>query len=178
MILILGRFQPLHNGHMKMIKHALEEDPELIIAIGSAGRSNERQNPLSGDERKQMIETILKTEGLDAKVVLVPNTDSDRYYVEHVEKQIGAKPKKLISENPWSIDLFTKAGYSIIVTDRHFELSSTDIRRRIAEGERWEHLVPSKVADYLRSIDAIERIKETEKMEPINFSYRSSQESP
>ena len=164
MILILGRFQPLHNGHMQAIKDASNHDPDLVIAIGSAGKSNEKLNPLSGEERKEMIENILRCEGIDGKVILIPNTDSDKYYVDHVEKQIGAKPDTLISENPWSIDLFTKAGYKIIVPDRHFELSSTDIRTRITNNERWEHLVPSKVADFMKSIDAIERIKHTQKL--------------
>jgi nicotinic acid mononucleotide adenylyltransferase len=44
---------------------------------------------------------------------------------------------------------------------RHLELdadlrdvSSTDVRRRIAAGEPWEHLVPASIADRVREIYA------------------------
>jgi len=159
MILILGRFQPLHNGHMQVFRQALEDDPELVIAVGSAGRSNEPKNPFSGDERKEMIERALQANSMNAKVILIPNTDSDTHYVKHVEKHIGTRPDKVISENPWSIDLFRNAGYEVQVTHRHFELSSTGIRDKISKDQVWEDMVPTQVYQYIKEIDGVERIK-------------------
>ncbi|MBW2971855.1 nicotinamide-nucleotide adenylyltransferase [Candidatus Woesearchaeota archaeon] len=162
MILILGRFQPLHNGHMKVIREAFDKDEEIVIAIGSAGRVDEKENPFSGEERAEMIRKVLDLNGIPARIVLVPNTPTDKGYVQHVEKHIGAKPDKVMTENPWTIDLFSKAGYDVVVTDRHFQISSTKIRKLIASGERWEHFVPSPVPEFIRSIGGIERIKKTE----------------
>ena len=159
MILILGRFQPLHKGHMKVIKDVFEEDKDIVIAIGSAQRKNEKENPFGGDERKLMVEKTLKANNIPARVVLVPNLDSDKYYVAHVEEHVGGKPAKVITENPWTINLFTKAGYEVVVTDRHFELSATEIREKIAKGEKWEDLVPEQVAEFIKEIDGVVRIK-------------------
>ena len=38
--------------------------------------------------------------------------------------------------------------------------SGTEIRRRIVEGEDWEALVPAGVADVIREIDGVSRIKD------------------
>lgn len=159
MILILGRFQPLHNGHMKLIRESAGDDRELVIAIGSAGRKDEKDNPFSGDERKEMLRRALEAEGIHARVVLVPNLPSDEGYVEHVVEHIGGRPAKVVTENPWTIDLFSEAGYDVDVTDRHFELSATDIRRRIAEGRQWEDLVPDEVAGFIEEVRGVERIR-------------------
>ncbi len=166
MILILGRFQPLHNGHMKVIKDSYAEDKDVVIAIGSAGRSNEKNNPFSGEERKEMIENVLAANDIEARVILIPNTDSDTHYAEHVVKHIGRKPDKVITENQWTIDLFTAAGYRVDVTDRHFEISATDIRDRIANDKGWEDLVPIEVTKVIKDIDGIGRIRRLAKDTP------------
>ncbi len=159
MILILGRFQPLHKGHMKLFRETYRKDRDLVIAVGSAGKSHLENNPLTGDERKEMLERALKAGGMAARIVLVPDRPSDEGYVEHVEEQLGARPGRVVTENPWTIELFTKAGYDVDVTDRHFELSSTDIRRRIACGDEWRHLVPEEVAGFLEERGIVDRIK-------------------
>ena len=159
MILILGRFQPLHNGHMKTIIDAYEEDKDITIAIGSAGKSNEKENPFSGEERKNMLEKTFHAEDIPITIVLIPNLPSDEFYVDHVLKHLNSKPSKIITENPWTIDLFTKAGYEVVVTDRHFELSATKIRKKIAEDKQWVDLVPAQVIDIIKEINGTELIK-------------------
>ncbi|MBN1544538.1 nicotinamide-nucleotide adenylyltransferase [Candidatus Woesearchaeota archaeon] len=162
MILILGRFQPLHNGHMKVIRDSLAEDDDLVIAIGSPGKSDQKMNPFSGEERKEMLERTLKARNIAAEIFFVPDRPSDEGYVGHVIEQIGRKPDKIITENPWTIDLFGRAGYKVVVTERHFELSSTEIRNRISKGREWEHLVPEEVAEFINGSRGIERIKRTQ----------------
>jgi nicotinamide-nucleotide adenylyltransferase len=159
MILILGRFQPLHNGHMKVISDAYAEDKDLVIAIGSAGKVGQKTNPFSGEERKQMLDSTLRAAQIYARTVLVPDRQSDEGYVDHVLQQIRGKPDKVITENPWTINLFTKAGFNVAVTDRHFDISSTDIRDRISRGDKWEHLVPQKVAEFVRKSGGAERVR-------------------
>jgi nicotinamide-nucleotide adenylyltransferase len=36
---------------------------------------------------------------------------------------------------------------------------ATEVRQRMANGGRWEDLVPAPVAEYLRSIGAVERVR-------------------
>ncbi len=42
-------------------------------------------------------------------------------------------------------------------------LSGTEVRHRMLKGGDWESLVPSVVAEYIKEIDGIERIRETHK---------------
>ena len=57
--LIVGRFQPFHNGHLFLFKKALSMADKIIFGIGSASIYDEN-NPLSYEQRKQMINTVVK----------------------------------------------------------------------------------------------------------------------
>ena len=46
--LFIGRFQPLHNAHLKDIKDALKEVDVLTIGIGSSNKQRTSDNP--GDD--------------------------------------------------------------------------------------------------------------------------------
>ena len=159
MILILGRFQPLHNGHLKAIEDAYNEDNNLIIAIGSSQKHDEKENPFSGEERRQMLERTLKSNRIPARIVLIPDIKCDSTYTDHIEQYIGAKPDRIITENQWTFDLFSRAGYDVKMTPRYFNISSTAIRELIADGGRWQDLVPEDVMKMIREIDGINRIK-------------------
>ena len=39
--ILIGRMQPVHNGHLQVIDKILEEVDEIIIGIGSAQLSHE-----------------------------------------------------------------------------------------------------------------------------------------
>ena len=158
MTLILGRFQPLHNGHLKVIKDAFAEDKDIMIAVGSSQKSDEKTNPFSGEERKMMIDAVLMAYKIKAKVLLVPDIDSDEQYVKYVERIIGRRFKKVITENPHTVELFRKAGYDVKVTPRYFDISATGIRKKIAEKGDWENDVPKEVSKLIKSVSGVERI--------------------
>lgn len=159
MILILGRFQPLHNGHRKVINDAFKEDDHIVIAIGSAQEYNTKDNPFSSDERAKMIELALSEMKKTAKIVMVPDINDDSQYVSHVEKIVYRRADKLVTENINTIRLFERAGYKVDVTPRHFDISSTKIRERMANGESWEDFLPINVANYIKKIDGVQRIQ-------------------
>ena len=52
---IIGRFQPYHFGHVKLVDHALEKHDHVVILIGSAGLPRTRKNPWTWNERADMI---------------------------------------------------------------------------------------------------------------------------
>ena len=60
--IFIGRFQPLHRGHLKAIKWILKKEKEIFIIIGSFQESLTKNNPFSFQERKEMIEKTLKAE--------------------------------------------------------------------------------------------------------------------
>ena len=61
----VGRFQPLHNGHLTDIKAASKEVDELAIGIGSSQEDHTAQNPFTTTERMEMISLTLKKEGIE-----------------------------------------------------------------------------------------------------------------
>lgn len=58
----IGRFQPLHIGHLETIERALAEVDELVIIIGSARTARNLRNPFTANERREMIESSLPKE--------------------------------------------------------------------------------------------------------------------
>ncbi|RMF91195.1 MAG: nicotinamide-nucleotide adenylyltransferase, partial [Methanobacteriota archaeon] len=58
--LFIGRFQPLHKGHMMIIKRILEETDALSIVIGSSQHAGTPENPFSADEREEMLRRALE----------------------------------------------------------------------------------------------------------------------
>lgn len=55
---ILARFQPIHNGHLELIKKALEENEKVLILIGSADKIGVR-NPIPANIRMELVEESL-----------------------------------------------------------------------------------------------------------------------
>jgi bifunctional NMN adenylyltransferase/nudix hydrolase len=51
----IGRFQPLHNGHKRVIEAALELAEKVIVVIGSSYQPRTPKNPWTAAERSAMI---------------------------------------------------------------------------------------------------------------------------
>ncbi|MDE5831325.1 MAG: adenylyltransferase/cytidyltransferase family protein [Clostridia bacterium] len=54
--------QPLHIGHIGMIKKALSENDRVIILIGSANKEGTTRNPIGIDIRREILEETLQEE--------------------------------------------------------------------------------------------------------------------
>jgi bifunctional NMN adenylyltransferase/nudix hydrolase len=55
----IGRFQPIHNGHLSVIKTILENVDNLIIVLGSDATAKTVKNPWNSKEREDMIRSCL-----------------------------------------------------------------------------------------------------------------------
>ena len=58
---VLARLQPIHKGHLALIKKAVAENDEVYIFIGSADKFNQR-NPLPISLRLQLAEEAIDFE--------------------------------------------------------------------------------------------------------------------
>ena len=58
--LVVGRFQPLHDGHRFLIETAINENENIVIVIGSVGKMDLNKNPLHTDERYRRLGLFLK----------------------------------------------------------------------------------------------------------------------
>ncbi len=69
-LVLIGRFQPFHNGHLDLVKKALDQSDYLIIVCGSANQSFSERNPWTWVEREAMIRSTL-TANLNDRVIVV-----------------------------------------------------------------------------------------------------------
>jgi len=71
--LFIGRWQPLHKGHLALFAKMRQEGRKILIGIRNTGINE--QNPFSVHERMEMI----KKQVPDAKVIVMPNIDAVCY---------------------------------------------------------------------------------------------------
>lgn len=161
--ILIGRMQPVHNGHMQVIKKILEEVDEIIIGIGSAQLSHEAKDPFTAGERIVMISQALSEEGIDSsRYYIIPMQDINfnAIWVSHV-KMLTPPFSIVYSGNSLVKQLFSEEGFEVKqppLYDR-LHLSGTEVRRRIIEDENWQELVPQATADVIQEINGIERMK-------------------
>ena len=158
--LIIGRFQPLHKGHVAAIKEALVACDDLVVVIGSAELSHTAENPFTAGERYQMLLSSLADKER-SRVHIIPIRDVNRYaaWVSHVESYVP--PFDIVfSNNDLTRSLFSQAGYEARRTKAYSprSYSGTEIRRRIAAGEKWQQLVPAPVASIVEALDGRQRL--------------------
>lgn len=58
----LARMQPLHNGHLEVLRIAERTNDKVIVLIGSNDKSGTPRNPLPGNKRKEILEKTLAVE--------------------------------------------------------------------------------------------------------------------
>jgi bifunctional NMN adenylyltransferase/nudix hydrolase len=72
--MLIGRFQPLHNAHLEIIKRCTALTNQLVIIAGSAKQPRTYKNPFTFDERARMI--LAASAGLSMSVYVEPNIDT------------------------------------------------------------------------------------------------------
>jgi nicotinamide-nucleotide adenylyltransferase len=162
--LFVGRFQPLHKGHVEAIKTVLSSLEELIIIVGSSQLSHEFENPFTAGERVTMIKLAFEEEGLDqTKFFIIPVPDANTHAVWVNEVQALTPRFDIVySNDPLTHRLFKEAQIKVksVPFYQRDLYSSSEVRKRIMNDEDWQHLLPLSVADFIKIIDGVSRIKE------------------
>lgn len=169
--LFVGRFQPIHKGHVKAIKDILKQVDELVIVIGSAQYSHGADNPFTTGERITMIRRALESENIPLTrcwIVPVPDLHIHMIWVSEVT---GYTPKFDIvySNGPLTRRLFIEAGVKVEPVPFHKRkiYSSTVIRERMLKNKSWKELVPKSVAQFIKEIKGIERIQDLARTDKV-----------
>ncbi len=167
--LLIGRMQPIHKGHINVIKQTLEEVDELIIGIGSAEKSHTESNPFNGGERILMVTRALREHNIDAsRYYIIPLEDiaCNSLWVGHV-KMLTPPFDIVYSGNSLVQELFEEENIPYIQPHLYNrkEYSGTEVRRRMLNNEDWQSLVPDSVVKVLDEIKATDRIKKLNKKE-------------
>ena len=103
----IGRMQPIHNAHLKVIKMALSEVDKLVIVLGSACQAKTIKNPWTTQERSEMILSCLSKEERE-KVSILPIKDH------------------LYNDNLWLTSL--QSGMTnILIGDKEFDIDDCEV---------------------------------------------------
>jgi len=161
--LFVGRFQPLHLGHIEVIKAISAKSAELVIVIGSAQKSHDLDNPFTAGERVMMLREALKEAGVNSsKYYLISVPDSTMHSVWVSMVQSYSPPFQVVySNDPLTVRLFKEHGFKVkTVKMFHRErYSSTEVRRRMIDGEKWQDLLPQSVSNIIEEIDGVKRLR-------------------
>ncbi len=176
---IHGRFQILHNDHLKYLMAGKEKCRHLVVGITNPDpmltreeniapeRSGPKGNPLTYYERQLLIRAAFKEYGFaleDFSIVPFPVNFPDmyRYYVPMdalffltIYDDWGKRKQKYFSDMGLNIHVLWE------IPPEEKGISSSDIRSNIAKDLPWRHLVPSSVAELLLLWNIPGRIKST-----------------
>lgn len=159
--LVVGRFQPVHHGHVHVIKQAREHAGSVVVAVGSSKDSGTLRNPFTFEERKAMLQAAL---GDDLEVVAVPDIHDPPRWVDHCIALTGAVDE-VFGNDDRTMDLFDDEGYAVFRPglEQRGLWESTTIRAWLAEEDpSWKKAVPKGVAEVLVRIEASKRLRSME----------------
>ena len=175
---IHGRFQVLHNDHIKYLMAGKELCKYLVVGITNSDpsltrdsdanphRSTPLANPLTYYERYLMTQAALLEQGLrltEFSIVPFPINVPEliKYYVPldaifflTIYDDWGQQKKKYFQSLGLKIHVLWK------VPLEKKGLSSSNIRKSMISGEKWEHLVPTSVAKLMKQWKVAKRLKE------------------
>lgn len=133
-----GRFQPFHKGHYQVIEK-LRDEYNLVVLIGSAQKQRTEDNPLSLAERKEILQSCLP----QIETYSVKDVENDRQWVAEIEKTVDFD--LVVTGNPWTKQCFEPTDYPTKQPQFHQPetYSGHNIRQRIRQDKKWQHLVPN-----------------------------------
>ncbi|MGB5910646.1 MAG: nicotinate-nucleotide adenylyltransferase [Promethearchaeia archaeon] len=175
---IHGRFQILHNDHMKYLLAGKELCKHLIVGItnpdpsltkdheSNPHRSISLANPLTYYERYVMIREALLEKGLKlSEFSIVPfpinlpefikfYVPMDAIFFLTIYDDWGRQKKKIFEKLGLKIHILWE-----VPLDKK-GLNGSEIRYAMIKGEAWEHFVPSSVAKLVKEWNIIHRLKD------------------
>ena len=173
-LVLIGRFQPLHNAHLEIIKRCTALTDQLVIIAGSAKQPRTYKNPFTFDERANMIKAA--TAGLSMRVYVEPNIDTiynDHAWAVRVQgivskyRVLGGAGIGIIGhkkdDSTFYLDMFPQWKFENV--EKIEPLDATDIRdlyfKRDVNMNFIKAVVPQTTFDFL------ERFKNTAEYEQI-----------
>lgn len=163
--LTIGRFQPFHMGHLRMLEYVGEQANYVIIGMGSSQLHGTFENPFTAGERERMIRESLDWPESKYEIAPISDINDPPNWVEHVSRSV---PEFDIVYTNGGLEsrLFREAGHRVVEIPffERDKYDGTDIRTRIASGdESWRELVPEGTLVVIEDVDGMERIRKLSK---------------
>ncbi|MGB0062860.1 MAG: adenylyltransferase/cytidyltransferase family protein [Terracidiphilus sp.] len=174
---VLGRFQPLHIGHVEYLEAARNECDRLVIGItnpdigsirfnaADPNRSKSESNPFSYFERHEMIHAALRDFGWEPSAfAIVPADVADLSRVGVFLPDPAQTTVFITIYDAWGEEKahrMSDLGYRVHILWRR-EMASrvtsgTALRTLMRRNEAWRHLVPPAIATYVDKAGFAER---------------------
>lgn len=170
-IVFIGRFQPLHNAHVEIIRRAAELAEKVIIVVGSANQPRTFKNPFSYGEREYLIQDTYE---FGTPLIVASNYDTiyndDAWAVrvqnivaKHANKQdkIGIIGHKK-DESSFYLDMFPQ--WELVEVDLIEDLSASQIRQLYFTKDYNPNfirsVVPNNVLEYLNKFAKTEEYEQ------------------
>lgn len=187
-IVFIGRFQPLHNAHVEIIRKAAELANKVIIVVGSANQPRTFKNPFSYAEREYLIQDTYKF-GTNLIVAsnydTIYNDDSWAVRVQNIVAKHTTEDSKIAiighkkDESSFYLDMFPQ--WELVEVDLIEELSASQIRqlyfREDYNPNFIRSVVPQNILTYLNEFAKTEEYKqilrEIEFVEKYKSQYAS-----
>ncbi len=155
----IGRFQPFHNGHKKVIEEALKQADRVLIVIGSALEPRSIRNPFTIYERQSMIYGAFADP--ERKRIMFEYVENKLYndgaWLESIQFAVQwaapeAKKIALIGhsrdQSSFYLKLFPQ--WASIAVDDYEGINSTDIRQALFDDSpRYSVSVPFSTFEFL-----------------------------
>lgn len=170
--LFIGRFQPLHHGHIYILNKILKSYKKLKIGIGSSQLSKIKSDPFTYEERFNFISSALNKRGISPEryeIFPIPDIFNANKWVDHVIEIVGDFDT-IFSNSDWVRQLFQKKG---LVVGEKIEIfkkkySGSNVRKLISkENKNWRRLVPKEIVNLIKEYNGIELIKTLFKKEDL-----------
>jgi bifunctional NMN adenylyltransferase/nudix hydrolase len=143
LLILIGRFQPLHQGHVEVMRQALARARRLLVLVGSANRPRCRRNPFTAAERIATIQAAFPAAEA-ARVNVAPLDDvpeDDGTWARKVREAAQACVAQHVAggariglvghdKDPTSYYLQLFPGWEVIAVANHRGLNAGDLRLR------------------------------------------------
>lgn len=172
---VIGRFQPFHNGHLHLLTQAACRAEQVVVVLGSAQSASTAKNPFNAEQRQQMILAGLPCD-IASKVVFVevPDLYDEAKWVTTVVQRVEALSNGRIpvlvghekDDSSYYLKAFPFWGYERVEAIQ--SLDATTIRKALFEEgvvglEGLRDTMPAGVLEFLKGFvgtDEYERLRD------------------
>ncbi len=186
LLVFVGRFQPFHNEHKRIIDIALQKSRNVLVLVGSAGKARTIRNPFTFYERRDMIRgayddnwDAVDPEGKEDRQLIIKPLYDKTYNEAAWIKQVQDIVKDTVLEIRSTFDLRPNVGligaskdntsyylkmfpqYKSVNVDIQADVHATGIREDYIDTGRISDDCPKSVFEFLmkfRHEDAYEQL--------------------
>ncbi len=163
--IVCGRFQPLHNGHVCLIKQALEMAEVVGLYVGSCNNTGTPQNPFTFQGRCIFIDKIFHDDIMSGRLIVKPLNDREhpaddqswgKYYLECIHRDFGSPDLFVYGNDKVRNQWFSEDDLSgideLVINRGTIKVSATDIRNNINDTEFFRTWMPKELWPFYEEI--------------------------